>query len=323
MRNDKKNIVITWGYNITRSQSLADKMGYFDYHIKPVFKKKHLKIFNYILSSIKMLCFLFANRPNKIVVVLPPIFLVYVSYIYKILGFSSVQIICDLHNGVLRNEWANWPLVKILIGKANCVLSHNTEVKKSIDKHFNIDSTVLPDPLSSYNANEAKESPFLVSGKTNVLVPVSYADDEPINEIIKAGTELFQHFNFILTGNYKKKFSESHARKLPITFTGFISEHEYVDLLLSCDVVLCLTLNDDIQMCALIEAISAEKAFICSDNTVNNTMFSDFFFCSTTNTCFGLIQSLKKFKENKTSKDFLKAKGTYDKQWIKIANEIF
>jgi glycosyltransferase involved in cell wall biosynthesis len=322
MKICNNGVIFSWGHNITRSISLAATLELTDVHIQPHFSGSKLKIVNYAIASVKMLFNLFTKKPDLVIVTLPPMFLLYVVFFYKLITFNKCLIVADLHNGVLRREWRHWPFLSYFLGKCHVVLSHNNQVKKSIDGHFSINSQVLTDPLKNYSFNE-NVSRFILDDKINVLVPLSYAEDEPVAQIVKSALSLSGNFNFIFTGNFKKYFKES-IDELPITFTGFINYEDYETVLGLCDIVLCLTLNDDIQMCAVIESISAEKPFICANNSVNNELFKDYYFAVTKCVHEDISQTLVEFKTSgKGKKDTSSLKTKYDLYWANIASAIF
>jgi hypothetical protein len=316
-------LVISWGQNITRSSSLADKLAAKDLHFKPYFKNRNLKIFNYAISSFRMLYALIMHKPKLVVVVLPPVFLLYVVFLYGF--FRKIDIVADLHNGVLRAEWAKWPLIPFLLRKCKIVLSHNYQIQTKINNHFGLDrnSKVLTDPLKNYSFDENLCSDFIKPGKVNVLVPVSYAKDEPIKEIVAAESALCNDFNFILTGNYTKMFSEDYVLSSSITFTGFISYEEYESLLCLCDLTLCLTTDDDIQMCAVIESISANKSFICANNSVNRHLFSDYYFDLVDCEVSSIVNGLNSFKKTPASSFETINNEKYSRLWQESFNALF
>lgn len=320
----KKTIVISWGYGITRSSSLADWLEAVDIQLRPIFSYRYLKVLNYAISFVKTLYILCQARPNKVVVVMPPVFPLYAVHIYRFLFNRKLILICDLHNGALRREWKSWPYLGKLLKKSNTVLSHNTIVEKKINEQFNIKTKVLSDPLPTFDLiSNVSVRQFLSQEKINVLVPVSYAKDEPISEIIFAAEALSKDFNFILTGNYLKQFNEKYAQGLTATFTGFISKDEYQKLLCSADLTLCLTLNDDIQMCAVIESISANKPFICSRNSVNEALFSQFYLNSIENHSASIVEAFNGLQLSSDIKVDLSAKKDYMESWKRNAKNVF
>jgi predicted small integral membrane protein len=323
----RKGIILTWGSGITRSSTLANVLDFQDIQLKFYLKPKILKPFNYILNFFVTLFTLIKLRPDSLVVVCPPTLTVFPALIYKAFLNHNCILYADMHNGVIRKEWKNIPFLKLCLKKFNFILCHNTIIKTSIDKVFNVKSVVLTDPLlkdesSSYSKQSC--SKYLKEKKINVLVPVSYAADEPIDQIIESANILQQTHNFILTGNFHKVFSMD-IQFPGVTFTGYISKSTYFQLMRTCEIVLCLTKDDTIQMCALIESMSLKKSVVCSDNKVNRTTFHDYGLEYTHPNSEGIVHSIKitstKLGENIFQKEeFI---SLYEMKWMKKMTEIF
>lgn len=314
-------IIISWGHGTQRSTSIASILGIDDIHIPYPYLSKYLKPLNYIVTSVKTLLMLLKTRPKSIIIAVPPTILVYSVFAYKLFN-RNVNIIIDCHNGVLRKEWKSLPFLKLLFNKSHNVISHNSYVKPYIDKTFNIETYVLGDPILKPKIHENKNySNYIIPEKVNILVPVSYAEDEPIDEIILAASEIHENYNFILTGRYTKFFN-SNYKPPGITFTGFITYNEYANLLNCVDICLCLTLDEKIQMCALIESISMSKIIVCSDNPVNRLNFNDYNLFFTDNTSKSILESISNINKSKIeiNIDFVK---NYNSKWLISAKEIF
>lgn len=284
-------IVISWANNITRSMSLAKRLNYLDCHIKPYFSSPKLKIINYAINLYRTLVMIIKLKPKCVVIVCPPMFSLYIAFLARFFN-KDMKIVADLHNGVLRPEWRIWPLLGYILRRYDLVLSHNDVVKESIDRFFGIKSEVLTDPLPSF-PNDLPDSKFIMRDKFNILVPCSFSSDEPIQEIIEAAGRLGEDCNVIVTGRYTKYFKDRDVAGVPANLTGFITYEEYVRVLFDADLVLCLTKNDDIQMCALIESIGAGKVFLCSDNKVNRSIFSNFTSGFVDNSTISIVEQVQ------------------------------
>lgn len=295
------NVIVSWGVNIRRSKSISSATGFYDFHIKPHFKSnnKIIKLLGYFFSSVHLILFLFKCRPVNIIIVAPPVIPIYIGYLYYKIS-RNVNFYIDMHNGGLRNEWKYFPFLRRIYGQSTFIC-HNEVVKKRFDSFFNIESKVLLDPLFDKNEIFSRNSPvdYISDRKINVLVPLSYAEDEPLDLIFSIAEKLSEKFLFICTGNYRKKFKNEQPMLPGVYFTGFIKDEEYFSLLQYCDMTLCLTNNDDIQMCAVIESISAEKYFICTNNEVNRIYFSAYAYKLCDHKETELIQSLKNFHYDK------------------------
>ncbi len=275
-RNKCSGMVVSWGNNITRSTSLAKVLGFDDFHVRPTFKLKYLKLINYIVAFLRSLWKILVSRPRELVLVGPPTFIFYAIPIIKCF-LSETRVTCDFHNGVLRYPWAALPGLKRCIREADLVLSHNGKVKDEIDVFFGVNSRVLTDPLPAAHDTEGEVSSSHVSKiKLNVLVPCSFSIDEPVELILDLCVFAAKKFNLIVTGDYnkiRKREGFKHAFGLA-NFTGFLPKEKYRHLLASSDVVLCLTNDDSVQMCASNEALGFSKLLLHSNTPVLNGLYS-------------------------------------------------
>lgn len=315
-----KAIVVTWGRSITRSKSLSDRLEAADFHACPKFMSKKLNFLNYILASIETLKILLKERPLQVVAVAPPVFTVVIVWIYKIIFERKLILFVDLHNGVLRKEWRHWPLFKLIM-KSCIVLSHNEVVRKRIDEVFGIKSYVLSDPLPRWgNLENCLKSK---SNELNVFVPFSFALDEPYAELLEASRDLPDSVNLIVSGDYGKRYPTA-AKEFPdVNFIGYVTDREYRDFVFSCDVILCLTTGEDIQMCALVEAIALNKFVIASSTKVNREIFSDYIeiFCDNNNKSISNTVSSVKVEASRGFRKDLRSQ--YNEFWLNDFHKIF
>ncbi|MCX7515314.1 glycosyltransferase [Frateuria hangzhouensis] len=181
----------------------------------------------------------------------------------------------DCHNGALRPLWLALPFVKRIL-KAHCeVVAHNPMIAKQFSEALAMPVRVLSDPLPS----EATElgSNDMQKHDMVVLVPLSYRKDEPLEELAQAISRLAGHerIRFVLTGNYARAqwFYRSLVGLPNVRFTGYTSLSEYFGLLAKADVIVCLTTDESVQMCALNEALGYAKAVVRSSTATLDEMY--------------------------------------------------
>ncbi len=238
---------------------------------RPVCSKKLL---NYIKFFILDFIVLLKNRPNFVIVQTPPSFILIAPVIYKVF-YRKVKVISDTHNAMTRSPWKDRFGTSFLFNKVDLICVHNDVVYESVKdeipfKKSNIsileDKTIDYEPIiethSSTNENKEAEKGI------NVFFPASFNEDEPIKEILDCAV-LNQDINFTLTGNavkLEKKFGIAPS-DLPDNFkiTGWLTNEEYNRTLMDCDVLLGLTIFDDIQMSVSNEGLGAEKVMVLSD----------------------------------------------------------
>jgi glycosyltransferase involved in cell wall biosynthesis len=102
-----------------------------------------------------------------------------------------------------------------------------------------------------------------------VAVISSFANDEPIQEIIEAARSLADTTTFYITGDNSRisvrKLLKWKGSANNIIFTGFLDRIEYINLLEKVDAVLVLTKRDYTMLSGAHEALALEKPLITSD----------------------------------------------------------
>lgn len=312
----EKGLVLTWGRMVRRSVSMADFLDADEVHLKPVFSSKYLKTINYILSFFRTIIYC-RKGYDYLIIVMPPVFSLYAIALYKIFSKRKMKVLIDMHNGVLRREWRSWPGFNYLLSKVDVVIAHNDVVKKAIDEQFMVESFVLTDPIMRPKESTVNTAEFIKKDVINVIVPLSYADDEPIDEILGAASKLKGTVNFIFTGKPKGRFARNELSGL-VTVTGYVDDEMFYKIMKDSDLVLCLTDNSDIQMCALIEALSLKKKFICSNNEVNQLYFKSYSFsmiCNKSEAIYNVLNSCDVSSNGDAKYDVEESLERYKSYW--------
>jgi glycosyltransferase involved in cell wall biosynthesis len=155
-------------------------------------------------------------------------------------------------------------------------------------------AAVLPDRIPAMRP----ASRYPTADAACVVCPTSYGEDEPLEAVLEACRQLPDGVHVYITGNFRK-----HDPSLPgrapanVTFTGFLSEQDYVDLLFAADAVLALTTAECCMLCACYEALAAEKALITSDKAVLRDYFTRAVFVR--NTPESIAQGIREFAEHR------------------------
>lgn len=236
-------------------------------------------ILRYPLFLAKTFLILLRKRPRVLVVQNPSMILSAFACIYNFLCDSFL--IVDRHTTFRLNKphtgsckiWVFMKLHYFTLRHADLTIVTN-EYLSRIVKQNGGNSFVLPDKLPML---QARKSIDLSDYKFNLLMISSFGADEPIYEVFKAMAQLeqFNDIRLYVSGNYKKG-SASLIKACPknVVMTGFLSDQDYLDLLMSVDGVVALTTSDYCMLCGCYEAIAAGKPLITSKKKV----LEDYFF---------------------------------------------
>lgn len=254
-----KKIWVTWESqrrNISLSNELGIKLFQFDVRLNPVFR--------YAVSLYKTIVVFIKEKPSVIFVQNPSLILAFLAVHYgKIL---NIPIVVDAHNAGLspfdgQKKWANIIALDI-IKNATVTIVTNENLKGYVER-LGGRALVFPDPIPEFSHSTVGKK---LNGKINILFICTYASDEPYLEVIKAARELGKEVFIYITGKSKGKEKEfNHLLSENVILTGFISEHDYVQMLHSVDIIIDLTTREDCLVCGAYEAIAAEKPMILSD----------------------------------------------------------
>jgi len=271
-----KNIWITWEDH-RRSRELAES---FDAEYIFVKSPKN-RLAKYIYSTVLTLYLIARKSPDNVFCQNPSVMLAYVVVLMK--KFFRYKAIVDRHSNFkidkLDDGSLKWRIFHYLsnysLSNADITIVTNGYAKDYISSLAR-SVAILPDRIPKIECKACSEKFEVdVAKKKKVLFVTTFDDDEPINEMLEAAKSL-DSVNVYLTGNYKKKFSESEViefKRHDIIFTGFVPNSVYETLLCESDLVVVLTDKDLILNCGAYEALSLNKPLILSNTKTLKSYF--------------------------------------------------
>ncbi|MGE7877218.1 glycosyltransferase [Peribacillus muralis] len=284
-----ENIFLVWTKYQARVETLSEefkrKLGdtLIVYRPNPAAHKVK-KIFYYLKYFINDLQLLVEKKPKRIFVQTPPSHSLLAPIIYKKIINKEALIICDLHNAMTREPWLKRLGTQRLLSDCDLIICHNEVVYSNIlnnklFKIFNYNNLViLEDKTPKLKKNFHQDNHKKQTNEPVVFFPASFNNDEPINEVIKAA-ELLPNYKIIMTGNsskLKRNFN-IEIENLPsnVLITGWITTEEYKRTLNECDILLGLTIFNDIQMSVSNEGLGAEKVMVLSETETLRLIYKD------------------------------------------------
>jgi len=289
---NQKRVFITWANYDSRSYSLAHHLKAKNYFIQSLSGKSYLNPFRYIINSFWTINILRKENPDVVIVANPPIFAVIVVWAYCFF-FDSVYIV-DTHSCAFTTKrWAFflW-LYKFLAKYAVMNILHNEVLDKKVAKW----------EVPTFNLGEVQ---FLldVSGKYkfqrgfNVVFVSLFADDEPLEEVLRAA-QMIPSVNFYITGSLSKapKHLVGSGSK-NVVFTDYLSDKKYGALLKGCDIVMSLTIKDMTMQNGAYEALALGRPIITSDWSVLKNTYYKGAVCID-NSPESIVKAILKIKDN-------------------------
>lgn len=265
--NDCPNsgISVSWVRHHRRSAEIAQGLEFDPYYIRADVR---LNILRYMQQWIQTRKILKAAKPSVVCVMQPPTFALWCVAVST--RSRETAIIGDLHSGVFFDPKWRWGRRSVLwiLRRRGCAIVPNAELARMC-----ADAGVPV--VVSHGLVEPIERQRFARGSTwakTVLVPLAYARDEPVNEILDAA-RLCPEVIWQLTGHAPDEIRASAPSN--VEFTGFVSREEYLQLRLDADVVVALTTAEGTMQSAGYEALTAGTPLVTSRTRVLVDYFGD------------------------------------------------
>ncbi len=178
----------------------------------------------------------------------------------------NYKLIVDVHSGfIIYDNVKSWILnrpFKSLLNKCDVIIVHNKNILNLLPRDIKGKTIVVHDPLPTSVDIHYK----LPTIDNYIIVPSSWAPDEPIEYILKEYIRSRCSFNLVVTGNYyrRKELFEKYKDNTRITFTGYVDIDTYYSLLKHAKAVLAATKREYTMLSAAWEAIAYDKPLIIS-----------------------------------------------------------
>jgi len=111
----------------------------------------------------------------------------------------------------------------------------------------------------------AQPNPIALKGSVKMTFISTFTRDEPIDAFLEAASQV-SDVQFYITGRLRDANPEVLKRApINVTFTDFLSDSDYVGLLLASDAVICLTTEDHTMQRGAYEAVYLGRPVITSN----------------------------------------------------------
>lgn len=218
--------------------------------------------------------FIHKLQPDAIIVMQPPIVAI-LACLWHSRKYKT-RIAGDLHTGAFDDpkwRWATSLTLRILRGK-NLAIVTNHELASVAARHGSR-PLVLHDLIEKYPDRSSALLPTHLQGLEQnkfVLVPVTYAYDEPLMALRNAAQET-PDIIWVFTGRAPEEFRLNAPEN--IIFSGFVSREDYLTLLSKSGVVVAATTSENTMQRAGYEALCAGRPLITTSTKVLRDYFGD------------------------------------------------
>ena len=208
------------------------------------------------------------------------------------------------------------------IKKADYVIVTNSFVAKKIETIGGA-SLILPDKIPMI-AKEKMPEAFNQNKKPLITLISSFAEDEPIEEVLRAVKKLDDKVTLIVTGSIAKaKNLVSEYQSEHIIFSDYLEQSDYDGLISNSDFLIDLTTDDETLVCGAYEGLSVRVPVLLSNSSINKEVFRKGFVYSDNNS-EGIQSAIEYSLENKSklSTEIKEYKSEFKEDWEEYFNEI-
>ena len=212
-------------------------------------------------------------RPQVVIVQSPSIVLSLVAILWR--GWLGYRVVVDAHNEAVEpfiNPSApfRW-LTSYLLRHSDLTIVTNRALADIVISNGGR-AVVLPDRIPDppqLGRRTATPNPDFA-----VAVIATFASDEPVHNILEAASRLHPHVRFTITGNSNKLPAVVRRSAPPnVTFSGFLSEAAYWELLANVSLIVDLSLIDNCLVCGGYEALSVGTPLLVSNSRASRELF--------------------------------------------------
>lgn len=218
-------------------------------------------VLRYLVQGLRSSWLLTRRRPPVVLLMLPPA--VALLFVLPVAVARRIRLVVDLHTGFFTDpkwSWATAASLRLLRGRTAIVT--NAALARRCERS-GVHAVVLNDHIRDRRRNEHR--PSLTSQEVVVTVPLSYANDEPLTELLEAARAL-SSYRFMLTGSAPEWIRA--AAPANVTFTGRVDDDAYAHLIAGSTVVCALTTRPDTMQRAGYEALMYGVPQVTSDHEV-------------------------------------------------------
>lgn len=266
-----KYVWITWERQ-RRSQELSEA---FNAHLFEVIVEKNY-LLRLLLCSFETFRILKKEKPDLVFVQNPSLILAALACVLKPL--FGYRLVVDRHSNFdMEAVTSSKPLQIILqrmsdysLRAADMTIVTNAWLS-SLTHKIGGKAVILPDKIP--NLDRARN--MQLTGRHNVLFISTFAEDEPLKEVIEAALLLGEDYVIYVTGNSKRADPQLiHSSPKNVIFTGYLEESSYQSHMAAADVVLGLTTRPHTLLCGAYEAVALGRPMVLSSHDALLQYFS-------------------------------------------------
>lgn len=272
MTDDDSWMFVNWIDHHGRSEDLAAQLSARAVYITGGSGNRIIRYFRQWRETVRIVK---QASPTAIFVMQPPVLALWAT---QTAAPKNALIVGDLHTGVFTDRkwaWAATGILRSLRRRGGAVIVTNESLARrcrSAGTTTHVLDDAVPRRVGSQPRHFSAESLSGLRADKYVLVPLAYAADEPLEEILAAaGSDT--NLTWVFTG----RAPDAVRAKAPknVRFSGFVSKEDYNWLAANAGVIVACTVEEDTMQRAGYEAVSWERPLVTSRTEVLVDYFGD------------------------------------------------
>jgi hypothetical protein len=257
-RREFRVVFVSWVEH-GRSHGLAAALGLRTVDVLPRDRGRSV-LRRHLDQAARTVSVLRRERPQSVAVMMPPLPALLATLVGRRKGS---RVVADLHTGVFNDpKWAWACRLTLRLSRAHAVIVTNRHLAE-VSRSRGVRAFQLHDVLSR---DPGPGSP----GERNVMCPLSFASDEPVEAILDAARAL-PDTRWWVTG----RAPDGLEPPPNVELTGFVSGVEFWDLMGRANVVVALTTRPHTMQRAGYEALMRLRPLVTSDQPVLREFHED------------------------------------------------
>lgn len=208
-----------------------------------------------------------AENPDVVIVMQPPVIALWCVWWYA--RRHRTRIAGDLHTGVFTEPGSRMAMRHTLrlLARYGLAIVTNDALRAVADDH-RCPSLVLHDRIEACRPDTSRPDNHLLADVADddfVMVPLAYAHDEPIAEILEAARAT-PDLRWVLTGRPPRGVVSRAPEN--VVFPGFVSHLDFRRAMSRTRVVVAMTKHEHTMQRAAYEALSLGRPLVTADTAV-------------------------------------------------------
>jgi hypothetical protein len=264
-----RQVYIQWAHFQRRPVALQAVVPFDLYFADSAVFSHRLRLIDYVIKAARTWSLLRRDTFDVVWIATPPVFLIYLCFLFRSLSRRKFSIVIDCHNGTFLKPWGTFPWLGRLLKAADQCVVHTPYARVFLERHGVAAEcvTVLEDlpPQVDLSPHEARDDWRRFAGPY-VVIATSFRADQPVELFIDLARRL-TGVTVVVTGDHTRRCLPPHFADAPenLVLTGFLETPVFDALLCGADALVGLTLRENAIVSVAAEGLGFIVPLVLSD----------------------------------------------------------